>query len=312
MDLRIQLLNARGRLCRVHESAPERSSARRQLLNARGRLCRVHSRRSDSSRITPPCSTPGGVFVGFTPAISSARGSTKSAQRPGASLSGSHAGGAGPDRRTELLNARGRLCRVHSGGSRPRKQPSCCSTPGGVFVGFTINSNSRPTRPGPAQRPGASLSGSPVPGACGLAPNPICSTPGGVFVGFTCNQTVPRHACRRLLNARGRLCRVHGTGATVAGDVRACSTPGGVFVGFTASRCGESLKKNLLNARGRLCRVHHRGMMDRQTRSCLLNARGRLCRVHVSDRHPYRRSTGDCSTPGGVFVGFTLRHRRQP
>ena len=83
------------------------------------------------------CSTPGGVFVGFTTEVVTVTGVA-----------------------VTLLNARGRLCRVHQKKKRLLLPKIDCSTPGGVFVGFTPRSKPGPFDPESAQRPGASLSGS--------------------------------------------------------------------------------------------------------------------------------------------------------
>ena len=201
------LLNARGRLCRVHmprwlsPTAP--ASAQRPgaslsgslladrlaspwltLLNARGRLCRVHRTSAEV----------WGVF--------------SAAQRPGASLSGSHRSVTRTLRSNDLLNARGRLCRVHKGGVRQVAPCWLCSTPGGVFVGFTTMRSGPPMALPTAQRPGASLSGSPEDDDFGVV-------------------------SQSLLNARGRLCRVH-----------------------PRLKPSVPVMIVLLNARGRLCRVH--------------------------------------------------------
>ena len=178
----VALLNARGRLCRVHPGpfdpeSPSTSPAQRPgaslsgsrnrdpsgvscrgLLNARGRLCRVHRTNAEAKVRKGYCSTPGGVFVGFTTAGTVVPKWNPSAQRPGASLSGSLKPGFLVRAVSGLLNARGRLCRVHP--CSPRREEShgqllnargrlcrvhkrlriwmavdtCCSTPGGVFV----------------------------------------------------------------------------------------------------------------------------------------------------------------------------------
>ena len=133
------LLNARGRLCRVHFEVEVEVGCEGSLLNARGRLCRVHLATSSGLTQSNLCSTPGGVFVGFTATLHNFKGLT-----------------------------------------------SCCSTPGGVFVGFTLVPGVVPIAPTAAQRPGASLSGSP-------------------------RRRVSFEPKDQLLNARGRLCRVHAT-----------------------------------------------------------------------------------------------------
>ena len=225
------LLNARGRLCRVHTRStalrtwngsaqrPGASLSGSRQVRPMGRPVRRCSTpggvfvgfttRPASGRAAQRiCSTPGGVFVGFTRSAGSNRRVPSSAQRPGASLSGSPMRGPIVVRRVRLLNARGRLCRVH--GVEPAGDPVgfACSTPGGVFVGFTP---ARTDQKGPnpaAQRPGASLSGSRQPNR--RANSDVgCSTPGGVFVGFT-----PGSCCN-------------------SSKIPNCSTPGGVFVGFT-------------------------------------------------------------------------------
>ena len=185
-----------------------------------------------------------------------------------------------------------------------------CSTPGGVFVGFT--NDLKPD----------------------LTAQQICSTPGGVFVGFTRRSTQAPPGGPSLLNARGRLCRVHSLGVFVKHPDHACSTPGGVFVGFTRGRTASpGAGGKLLNARGRLCRVHTRSRRPIRLRPAsaqrpgaslsgsqlcvdlpvrlrrLLNARGRLCRVHSGSGRASGASSG-CSTPGGVFVGFTTGSKK--
>ena len=181
------MLNARGRLCRVHNVLRSVYGDELMLLNARGRLCRVHSLVGEFVPAKYACSTPGGVFVGFTLNNTLLPSQLSAAQRPGASLSGS----------LDLVWLEGATSR--------------CSTPGGVFVGFTRTWFSDPKCVVAAQRPGASLSGSP-----------------------------PRRRRQRrgrdLLNARGRLCRVHELSRRDRDEGVACSTPGGVFVGFTHCR----------------------------------------------------------------------------
>ena len=132
------------------------------------------------------CSTPEGVIVGVTRPSTARRGSsTRSAQRPRASSSGSPRGTSasrGRSRRAQrprasssgsqgdrprrqgdvfVLNARGRHRRGHIVLRYQELAADLCSTPEGVIVGVTR------FRPGPsagprcAQRPRASSSGSP-------------------------------------------------------------------------------------------------------------------------------------------------------
>ena len=179
------------------------------------------------------CSTPEGVFVGFTVRIRYSPAKLNAAQRPRASSSGSlnpdavtafirlllnargrlrrvhrpppRPSGSGP----LLLNARGRLRRVHEAIAEKQRQYYNCSTPEGVFVGFTAASRSRRIAQMAAQRPRASSSGS-------------------------LDHSGPPCPPFRLLNARGRLRRVHPLVAGALGQGVGCSTPEGVFVGFTA------------------------------------------------------------------------------
>ena len=252
-----RLLNARGRLRRVHPGRPDDGRGDQRLLNARGRLRRVHQ--------TPE---PGEHRQG------------EAAQRPRASSSGSRRGTRRSGGRRRLLNARGRLRRVHERVIRGDGEVIACSTPEGVFVGFTSWTGRRSWPPAAAQRPRASSSGSPVQG--GDPGGPVdCSTPEGVFVGFTANTA---SFCRGLIG---------------------CSTPEGVFVGFTLLRHPGGDGELLLNARGRLRRVHRPGGAHGGRRPRLLNARGRLRRVHPAALRPEGGAVAPCSTPEGVFVGFT-------
>ena len=181
------LLNARGRLRRVHYKGILVSASVAILLNARGRLRRVHFIDQVLTLGADPCSTPEGVFVGFT------LGARRIARNY-----------------RVLLNARGRLRRVHLDHRLDPWGLYACSTPEGVFVGFTPLDDAAGLVEEAAQRPRASSSGSrrlhrPVPGQLAL------------------------------LNARGRLRRVHQLAKLWRDELEVCSTPEGVFVGFTGA-----------------------------------------------------------------------------
>ena len=157
---------------------------------------------------------------------------------------------------------------------------SCCSTPGGVLVGFAAGPNRTPLHAAAVQRPKASWSGSQAGGSgCEReqvllnarrhlgrvhgelkreAPTPVhCSTPEGILVGFT------------------------GFGLRGCHRGHRCSTPEGILVGFTTTARGYRRAKRLLNARRHLGRVHG----------------GTLGWV--------RMEWVCCSTPEGILVGFT-------
>ena len=283
-----------------------------------------------SSGLPRVCSTPEGVFVGFTTWIGlRSLVGDGSAQRPRASSSGSR--GPGADRRRgrrDLLNARGRLRRVHGHYPKSLVASEGCSTPEGVFVGFTtsigepksvaywlLNARGRLRRVHDAV-------------IVLLMGENNCSTPEGVFVGFT--PARPRSCTTwTLLNARGRLRRVHpprpGPRRLPAGSAQRprASSSGSQPPPQWSLRCPSSAQRPrasssgsrlgpghrvhlviLLNARGRLRRVHVGDQRARSGREELLNARGRLRRVHRRGGCGPPRARG-CSTPEGVFVGFT-------
>ena len=331
------LLNARGR--RWSGSRPFGFRApTRDLLNARGRRCQVHPR-LPGSRIEAKvsCSTPEGVVVGFTAIrlgwrnpvqpLLNARGRRWSGSRGAPALDRSASAGC-------VLNARGRrwsgshssstrslpmnICSTPEGRRRSHSRARSrllnvmCSTPHGVVVGFTSTARDH--------RDFLQIG---------------CSTPEGVVVGFTSRAAEDFPRLDRLLNARGRLRRVHQDATIGSGDSgtrKICSTPEGVLVGFTFDARHPDADVAVLNARGRLCRVHTVLPIDQSAVTTeLLNARGRrwsgshcgllaeLTRFPLSAQRPGASLSGSpevglhrcpgeflCSTPEGVFVGFTI------
>ena len=300
-----RLLNARGRLRRVHTrrsqrifeastsaQRPRASSSgsrrtarswrrRRWLLNARGRLRRVHARVVRTARAMRSCSTPEGVFVGFTRLPGRRGRAALAAQRPRASSSGSRVQRDVQVRQGRLLNARGRLRRVHILVTFPDLVNNNCSTPEGVFVGFTTRRSRCPCRGEPLLNARGRLRRVHVKTNTFISYEGGCSTPEGVFVGFTA-------VSRRLSHPSVR-----------------CSTPEGVFVGFTSARSSRSwpvvaAQRPRASSSGSRCcstpgcrtgiaaqrpRASSSGSPvrcgpDRHQGIRLLNARGRLRRVH--------------------------------
>ena len=229
------------------------------------------------------CSTPGGVLVGFTLTRSGALPSLVGAQRPGASWSGSHHLDDPLWSGDLVLNARGRLGRVHSTPPTPRASPRGC-----------------------AQRPGASWSGSRRQNRMESHAHQCSTNPGASWSG---SRRRPVIQSKRVQGAQ---------------------RPGASWSGSRWGRRRGRVHDQVLNARGRLGRVHTISSPIRiSSYRLVLNARGRLGRVHEGercDRHsliegaqrpgaswsgsPYVTiildATGhECSTPGGVLVGFT-------
>ena len=300
-----------------------------ELLNARGRHRRVHPQAPGRVGRAGSCSTPEGVIVGFTRRRFWSRSAHATAQRPRASSSGSRDRVEIRRGMAELLNARGRHRRVHIPGAGGRaREPSICSTPEGVIVGFTL------TPRGPSPR--AVLLNARGRHRRVHAAGPLhlggilgCSTPEGVIVGFTARSCARRRP-RRLLNARGRHRRVHGGdpvgGGAVAGP---CSTPEGVIVGFTPATVSKwPIGEYCSTPEGVIVGFTPEGFLRRATwHDCstpegvivgftgrgepvpsspyLLNARGRHRRVHP-EVIVLLMGENNCSTPEGVIVGFTM------
>ena len=351
----MDLLNARGRLCLVHDYAgyladPAPEAAQRPGASLSGSRYLARS----TNRLEITAQRPGASLSGSRRHVEGDDPTSASAQRPGASLSGSHRIGTIEQlvltaaqrpgaslsgsplargrwcglikllnargrlclvhrfarsvlrSRMPLLNARGRLCLVHTAVPGGVTEQCACSTPGGVFVWFTV---------------GISRS---------LVAPTGCSTPGGVFVWFTTSPLVATSPQRRLLNARGRLCLVHKRiEATFAADEFTAQRPGASLSGShlfdgevmeslrTAQRPGASLSGSLGAGRtriraGSICSTPggvfvwftERAARSHLSGTRLLNARGRLCLVHFF-RGLGVGMVGSCSTPGGVFVWFT-------
>ena len=259
------------------------------------------------------CSTPEGVIVGFTPA------GTASA----------------PD--GNLLNARGRHRRVHTGESTGRVSAAPAQRPRASSSGSPRPAPQACGPRSPAQRPRASSSGSLALTLLSWRAPKSAQRPRASSSGSPDEPDRPRPA-QQLLNARGRHRRVHhsrpprgASSATAAQRPRAsssgsrdrtarawaapsCSTPEGVIVGFTGpwrttGACPATAQRPRASSSG-----SHLITPGRQPHPPLLNARGRHRRVHESTGASFPFSRG-CSTPEGVIVGFTSRatgSRRTP
>ncbi len=266
-------------------------------------------------------SSRGDVSIGST--------RNEAAQRPGASLSSSHEHAPSVSAAETAAQRPGASLSSSLSSVRPNGRfVSICSTPGGVVVEFTAIVVRSLERLVAAQRPGASLSSSlrlddsvgdfdvrcSTPGgvvvefttklAADISSFKNCSTPWGVVVEFTQIQKEIIEEYAKLLNARGRRCRVHIPTTNARAPKVCCSTPGGVVVEFTTRSFDMKRVVDAAQRPGASLSSSHRLRSDASRDAGLLNARGRRCRVHRK-RSIQTPTVKDCSTPGGVVVEFT-------